>query len=64
MAISAPLKLKYRNPARRLLRRPWDPEGGTFIHQATKFTSKYNNSGKAQKAMQGNGVRKRAYGPW
>jgi hypothetical protein len=57
-----PLKLKHRNPNRRLLRRNGiDPVFGTWTYQAGKRGSKTNNAGKAQKAIQGTGHRRRSY---
>lgn len=56
------LKLKYRRPGRV---RPWsqgEPPGlVTRVYQSGKYTAKTNNSGKAQKAKQGMGHRRRSY---
>ena len=53
-------KLKYRNPDHRILRRSnIDPPDGTRVYVAGRFQSKSSNAGKAQKAVQGNGPRRR-----
>jgi hypothetical protein len=58
-------KKKYRNPDCRVLRRNGiDPPEGTRTFNGGRFKSKSSNAGKAAKAMQGWGVRKRAYGPF
>lgn len=45
-----PLKLKYRNPAQRLLRRDGvDPPGGTLVYNAGRYQSKSSNSGGNQR---------------
>jgi hypothetical protein len=57
-----PLKLKHRNPNRRLLKRTGiDPAEGTWTFSGGKRGSKSANSGKAQKAKQGTGHRRRSY---
>lgn len=62
-AFNIPLKLKHRNPDRRILHRPGDPPEGTLVFKAGRFGSKTQNAGKAVK---GSTIRprKRAYGPW
>lgn len=46
-----PLKLKYRNPNRRKLKRPFDPPEGTLVFFGENHTSKQRtNAGKAKSA--------------
>jgi hypothetical protein len=55
-------KLKYRNPNKRLLKRAGvDPPQGTWVLSGKSLSSKSANSGKAQKARQGTGHRRKAY---
>ena len=55
-------KLKYRNPQRRLLRRSnIDPPEGTWVVAGKSLSSKSENAGKAQRAVQGNGPRRKVY---
>lgn len=66
--IIPPLKLKYRagGASPKLFTQPITG-GGTIITPyvtASKRSSTTNNSGKAQKQMQGWGHRRRSYGPF
>ncbi len=61
--IFIPLKFKYRNPNRKRLKRPFDPEGGTLVFQAGSFKSKTANQGTADKTKT-IAPRRKAYGPW
>lgn len=63
MEYQIPLKLKYRNPACRLLKREGiDPPGGTLVAMAGRFTSKSANAGhKSKHSGQGTGPRMKAY---
>lgn len=57
------LKLKYRNPQSRRLKRPFDPEGGTLVFKAGRFSSKTANQGTASK-VKSLAPRRKAYGPF
>jgi hypothetical protein len=53
-------KLKFRNKNRKLLKRAGvDPPEGTWVISGKSYASKTANAGKAQKAVQGNGHRRR-----
>jgi hypothetical protein len=55
-------KLKYRNPSRKLLKRSGiDPPEGTWVLSGKSLKSKTENAGKAAKAVQGTGHRRKAY---
>lgn len=56
-------KAKYRPRNFRLLKRQFDPEGGTKVFAAGRFTSKTANQGTSSKVKTLK-PRKRAYGPW
>lgn len=63
--IEIKLKLKHRNPNRRLLRRDKiDPPEGTWVWMATRYLAHVDRKGDKQKEMQGTGHRRRAYGPF
>lgn len=60
------LKLKYRNPNKKLQRRAGiDPPEGTWTYSGDRFKAVTSNAGtKAKRSTAGNGHRRRAYGPW
>ena len=66
MPILIPLKLKHRNPNKKLQRRQGiDPPEGTWTFSGGKFKSKSIGQGtKGGRKTSGNGVRRRSYGPW
>lgn len=58
-------KAKYRPSNFRLLKRQFDPEGGTKTVQVTRFVSKTMNSGSSDsKKVRTLKPRQRAYGPF
>lgn len=61
--VAYPLKLKYRNPARRLLRRDGiDPPGGTLVFNGGKYAAKKGgNSGSGSSKVASLRPRMRAY---
>ena len=61
--MNIPLKLKYRNPNQKRLRRPFDPEGGTLIFKAGRFGAS-PVSGVEKKKVVSIRPRRRAYGPF
>ena len=56
-------KAKYRPRNFRLLKRNFDPEGGTKVFNMGRFGAKSSNSGTASK-VKTLAPRKKAYGPW
>jgi hypothetical protein len=61
--MNIPLKLKYRNPNSRRLRRQFDPDGGTLVFNGGTYKAKTSNSGHSIKPKTLI-PRKRAYGPF
>lgn len=64
MAVLIPLKLKYNNPNRRLLKRDKiDPPEGTWVFNGGRFTTKARSNAPKAKASSIR-PRRHAYGPW